>query len=188
MHGRERTARRILVLLVIFVITAMSGTAAADTITLGITYLPPEQCGQVWDWSGCPSVLVPTVFGDPTVPGYCFFTQPYGKIRMYPARLEISTSMLAGIESVEIDFNEIDGVGSTRGYAYAVDETPARTSKYSTAVGATRITLDVTGFRVGKIALACDECEVTQVRLRSAGSIVATASEGWGTIKALYRD
>jgi hypothetical protein len=165
---------------------AVPSLALANTIVFGITYLPPEACNQEWTWSGCTARITQTGYTDPGGFGNCYFSQPYGKIKMYPARLEIDLSTLDSIDRIEVDVNELELMGYTKAYAYRYGESSPFVQSSSTKTGAQTLALDITDGRPVEFAVACYDCEVTQVRLISADAIIPVRLDAFGTIKGVF--
>ena len=173
-------------LLVLFLVCLQTPTQA-ETRVLGITYLPMTSCNEVWDWNGCASKMVPTTFGDPGGSGHCYWTQPSGRIKMYPARIEIDVAPLKGIERVEVDVNELERISGTKIYALGGGQAMPFNSAYSTKMGTQTVQLDVTAMRATTIYVACQDCEVSQVRLVAAGTIIPVDYESFSTVKSFFR-
>ena len=153
-------------------------------------------CDEVWNWNGCDSKMVDTVFGDPggavvfgdpSGPGHCYWIQPVGRIKMYPARLQVDLSTLKGLDTIEVDVNELDYAGRTKVFAYAYGQSSAFVQAASSAAGTQTIQIDVSGDRPVTLAVACAECEVSEVRLISAGAIVPLDAESFSTVKGMFR-
>ena len=165
------------------------GTAAnADTLIMTLDNVQTGDCDTPWTEGVCDLQVVDTAIGDYTPPGNCIWFPQAEGLALFGARLEIDTTALTGLETVEVDLREVSGDGRTRIFLFEEGATNYFQFVMSTYDGgATDQTLPLftAGFEVGKIAISGHEALITEVRL-IGNLIVGNEAETWSVLKTRW--
>jgi len=163
----------------------------SDVIILRLDNVIVNTCGETWTEQGVILSFVETTAEDCT-DGRCSFGTDTNQVWLYPARLNLDLSGVAGIvTSVEIDIVDWCGVGCTKAFLYDGTTTIDSDANSDVSEGETLLLLNDGQAPVDRIAVSSCEGEVYEIRLRVTPTlcdstiltldnvIVSTCGETW---------
>ena len=157
--------KKVILLLFAVSVFLVAGSAAADVITITLDGVDVSECGETWIESGVELSFVETTAEDCTE-GSCYFGLGTDSVWLYPARLNLDLSGLAGtVTQVEVDIVDYCGVGCTAAFLYEGASTVD--SAYNVGSAET-LTLLSGGASVDRAAVSSCEGMVTEIRLEVA--------------------
>ena len=160
---REISMKSILLITAFFLLITIP--ASADIITVTLDGVLVDECGETWIEAGVVLSFVTTTPEDCDGGGNCYFGVEPDRVWLYPARLNLELSGLAGkVTKVEVDIIDYCGVGCTRAFLY--DGASTVDSVQNSIIGDPEtMTLSSGGVMVDRAAVSSCEGTVIEIRL-----------------------
>ena len=137
--------------------------SSADIITLTLDGVSVSDCGETWMEAGVELSFVATTEED-CGPDSCYFGLEPARVWLFPARLNLNLSGLAGtVTQVEVDIIDLCGVGCTRAFLY--DSASTVDSVENSVLGPETLTLSSDGAPVDRAAVSSCEGTVIEIRI-----------------------
>ena len=144
-------------------------------------------CDTSWTESSCELTVVTTGVED-YLPGFCSWMPLAEELALTGARLLIDVSALDGIDWIEVDVTEFSGDGRTRLFAYEEGTDVLYNfvmSFYEGSETFQTMMMDVTGPKLGTIAISAQGARISEVRL-SGFNLVGTEYSSWSVMKSRW--
>jgi hypothetical protein len=167
----------------------VSASASAQVVTeLHLGTIPPNvQCGERWVENNIELYFTDTTADDCDLGGNCFFGLDVDSVWLFPARLMVDFGGSYLVFRVEIDIIDYCGPGCTQAFLYNGGAQVGYAANTTSSMPQTLVMDLGAGGPVDSIAISSCEGQVIGSTITIYSATVATDSDSWSAIKALYK-